>query len=432
VPVEANKRMKRVLALILAGGRGERLSILSQERAKPAVPFAGKYRMIDFTLSNCANSEIHNVAVLTQYCPHSINDHIGIGRPWDLDRRGGIRLLQPYLGRGDSDWYKGTADAVYQNLRYVEEQDFELVLILGGDHIYKMDYRNLITFHEQKEADLTIGATEVPLREARRFGVITTDSRGMVIDFAEKPKKPKGSLISMGIYVFNRQKLIDCLIEDAEDKTSAHDFGRSIVTRLLTQDKVFAYSFHGYWRDVGTVQSYWQANMDLLASPPALALEDDWVIYTKSEERTPAFLSDTARVTNSLISHGCIIEGSLNHSVLSPGVKVGSGAVINDSIVMLDSVIGRGSVVDRCILDKEVVVGEDCYLGFGDDFSPNKEESSILNTGISLVGKRARIPPGTKIGRNCKVYPQVTESDFVTNWIPSGESVKEGKGAKLA
>src|SRR5579875_688024 len=418
--------MRNVIAAILAGGQGERLSVLSSQRAKPAVPFGGKYRIIDFTLSNCVNSGLYNVAVLTQYRPHSLNDHIRTGRPWDLDRnRGGVRLLQPYLGRRDSDWYRGTADAVYQNLTFLfEDYDADLMLVLSGDHVYRMDYRKLIAFHEAKQADCTVAVFEVPLREAHRFGTLIVDDDQRVIAFEEKPARPRSTLISMGIYVFERPILEQRLEEDARTR-SRHDFGGDILPRMVELDRVYAYRFRGYWRDVGTIQSYWEANMGLLAEPPEFELYDpDWVIHTRSEELPSTKITSTGHVARSLISHGCTIHGTVEHSVLSPGVFVAEGALVRDSIIMTDCIIGPHSVLDRVILDKEVVVGTGCQLGVGEATPPNRLEPRRLNTGISLVGKRARIPSGVRIGRNCRVDPGVTERDFDgCTELPSGESV---------
>jgi glucose-1-phosphate adenylyltransferase len=417
--------MKRVVALILAGGQGGRLSILSQERAKPAVPFAGKYRIIDFTLSNCVNSGIFKVGVLTQYRPRSLNEHIGIGKPWDLDRQGGgVRLLQPYLGPQGSDWYKGTADAVFQNIYYAEDQKAELVLVLSGDHIYKMDYSAMVSFHERSGADVTVAVTKVPLEQAHRFGIMTVVDGGRVTNFVEKPQHPESGLVSMGVYVFNRDVLTRQLEEDAQDNKSSHDFGRDVVPRMVNSGRVFAYMFAGYWRDVGTVQTYWEANMDLLEQPPAFDLYDtNWLIHTKSEERAPASLGPKAQVTRSLISHGCIINGQVEHSVLSPGVRIETGAVVKDSIIMNDTIIHMNSTVEFSILDKEVVVGQESHIGSGDDNTPNQEEPERLNTGLSLVGKWAGIPPGTVIGRNCKIYSRAREDDFTEVVIPSGHSI---------
>ncbi|MCC6174233.1 MAG: glucose-1-phosphate adenylyltransferase [Chloroflexi bacterium] len=419
-----------VVAVILAGGQGERLSVLSVKRAKPAVPFGGKYRIIDFALSNCVNSGIYHAAVLTQYRPHSLHDHIGVGKPWDLDRaRGGIRLLQPYLGRRESDWYKGTADAVFQNLPMLADWKSDLMLILSGDHIYKMDYRRMIDFHRKHQADVTVGVMEVPIEEAHRFGTLIVDDRGQVVEFDEKPAKPRSTLISMGIYVFNPEILADRLTEDSRTRGSAHDFGRDVIPKMVGQDRVFAYPFTDYWRDVGTIASYWEANMGLLSEPPDFDLYDnDWIIHTRSEERPPAKISGCARVANSLISHGCTILGTVEHSVLSPGVFVAEGAVVRDSILMTDTIVGRNATVDCAILDKEVVVGAGAHVGTGEDRTPNKLEAKNLSTGITVIGKRVRIPPSLTLGRNVRVDADVVEADFehvvhVDGAIPSGETV---------
>jgi glucose-1-phosphate adenylyltransferase len=420
--------MSRVLAVILAGGQGERLSLLSEKRAKPAVPFAGKYRNIDFALSNCVNSDIYDVAVLTQYRPHSLHDHIGIGRPWDLDRaQGGIHLLQPFVGRQESDWYQGTADAVYQNLNFIMESTCEYVLILAGDHIYRMDYRPMIAFHQQNRADVTLGGVIVPLEEGNRFGILETDAASRVVSFEEKPAKPRGTLGSMGIYVFERDTLARLLIEDAHAAGSQHDFGRNIIPGMVQRnERVFAFPFSGYWQDVGTVQSYWEAHMGLLDNPPTFDLYDpSWIVHTRSEERPPGHIAAGAQVTSSLVSHGCVIKGRVERSVLSPGVVVEEGAVVRDSIILFDTVIGAGSVVDRAILDKEVVIGKDSRIGVGDDNPPNKLEPGRLNTGITLVGKRARLPDGMTVGRNCKIGTDLRPDDFSTTVLASGESLEQ-------
>lgn len=424
--------MSKVLAVILAGGQGERLSLLSQKRAKPAVPFAGKYRIIDFALSNCVNSGIFDVAVLTQYRPHSLNDHIGIGRPWDLDRQqGGVHLLQPYVGRGDADWYQGTADAVYQNLSFIMESPCDYVLILAGDHIYRMDYGPMIAFHQQHNAAATLGAVVVPLEEGHRFGILETDAVGRVISFEEKPKQPRGTLGSMGIYVFNRETLIRVLLDDARADqsglSSQHDFGRNIVPGMVARGEgIYAYPFTGYWQDVGTIQSYWEAHMNLLGDHPAFDLYDPgWVVHTRSEERPPASIREGAQIVESLISHGNIIKGRVEHSVLSPGVVVEEGAVVRNSILLFDTVIGAGSVVDRAIMDKEVVVGKNCQIGYGDDMTPNKLEPQLLNAGITLIGKRAHLPDNLKVGRNCKIGTDLRPQDFPADTLASGETLED-------
>ncbi len=420
--------MSKVLAVILAGGQGERLSLLSQKRAKPAVPFAGKYRIIDFALSNCVNSGITDIAVLTQYRPHSLHDHIGIGKPWDLDRQqGGVRLLQPYTGRRESDWYQGTADAVYQNLDFIMEARYDYILVLAGDHIYRMDYGPMIAFHQQRNADATLGAVIVPLEEGHRFGILETGAEGRVLSFDEKPAQPRGTLGSMGIYVFSRNTLTRLLIDDARTKDSAHDFGRNIVPGMIARDeRVYAYPFAGYWQDVGTIQSYWESHMDLLGDRPAFDLYDpSWVIHTRSEERPPAHVYNNASIERSLISHGCIIKGQVERSVLSPGVVVEEGAVVRESILLFDTVIGAGSVVDRAILDKEVIVGKNCHIGYGDDMTPNRLEPSRLNTGITLIGKRAHLPDNLKVGRNCKIGTDLRPEDFSSDTLASGETIED-------
>ena len=418
--------MDNALAIILAGGRGERLSILTRERTKPAIPFAGKYRIIDFTLSNCVNSGIYNVAVLTQYNPLSLTDHIGIGIPWGLARPdGGIRLLQPYLAREeDRDWYKGTANAVYQNLEYIEEQDAELVLILSGDHVYNMDYLDMLKFHEETQADVTLAVTHISEEELQQFGTVTVDEAGQVTDFQEKVKEPKSNLVSMGIYLFKKDILRRWLEEDARSMRSKHDFGKNIFPRLVGNCRLFAYSFEGYWRDVGTVRGYWEASMELLGMPPSLLFNVDWPIRTKEEEeRPPCIVSETANVVNSLLCTGCVIEGRVEHSVLSPGVKVAESAVVKDSIIMSDTIIGSDSVIDCSILDKEVVVEAGCHIGFGDDFQVNRKEPKVLNTGITIVGKGAKLPEGVKIGRNCAIFGNVTRDNFPGLEVQSGETI---------
>ncbi len=414
--------MKRTMAIILAGGEGERLSILSALRAKPAVPFGGKYRIIDFTLSNCINSDITNVLILTQYNPRSLNDHIGLGRPWDLDRaKGGIKLLQPYIRRGKlAEWYRGTADAVAQNFNVVEYDDADTILVLAGDHIYKMDYQPFVAAHKRHRADVTIAVRRVPIADATRMGILALDDSDRVTEWQEKPKQPRSDLASMGVYVFSKRALRQWLDEDRID------FGRHVIPAMLEGGaRVFGYRYDGYWQDVGTIQSYWEANLALLAEVPALDLYDkDWVIHTKSEERAPARIGTTAQVHNSLISHGCVIAGTVVNSVLSPGVRVEMGAVVRDSIVMFDCVIRAGAVIDRAILDKEVVVGQGAIVGHGPDDTPNRQEPTRLNTGISVVGKRSVIPRGARIGRNVRIGEKVRSTDFATRIIKAGASVE--------
>ena len=411
-----------ILTLILAGGEGERLSILSQVRAKPGVPFGGKYRIIDFALSNAVNSGLADVAVLTQYAPRSLIDHIGVGRPWDLDRsRGGVTLLQPYLGRGQArQWYRGTADAVLQNMEFIADRNPELVVILAGDHVYKMDYRPFIERHRAMNADITCAVRTVPIEEAHRFGILETDDGGRVTAFVEKPPKPTSNLVSMGVYVFSWSCLRSVLSPERVD------FGQDVLPAMVASGRrVFAYEFGGYWQDVGTVESYWRTSLDLLSESPGIDLYDrGWLIYTKSEERAPALIGPDAVVTRSMVSHGCVIEGTVAHSVLSPGVRVARGAVIRDSIVMFDSYVGEGAVVDRSIVDKECFIGAGAVIGDGDDLRPNRREPERLFAGITLVGKRARIPAGARIGRNCRIDPAVVEADFGRRRnVRSGETV---------
>ena len=411
-----------VLTLILAGGEGERLSVLSQVRAKPGVPFGGKYRIIDFALSNAVNSGLSDVGILTQYAPRSLIDHIGVGRPWDLDRsRGGVSLLQPYLGRGrPRDWYRGTADAVLQNLDFVADRDPELVLVLAGDHVYKMDYRLFIEQHRATGAEVTCAVRTVPIEEAHRFGILDVDPDGRVTDFIEKPAHPPSNLVSMGVYVFSWPFLREILSPERVD------FGRDVLPRMVSSGRrVYAYQFDGYWQDVGTVESYWRTSLDLLSDDPGIDLYDrGWLIYTRSEERAPAMIGPGSTVSRSMISHGCVIDGSVQHSVLSPGVRVGPGAVVRDSIVMFDSVIGRDAVLDRVIVDKECVIGDGAQVGIGDDLRPNRDEPERLYSGVTLVGKQARIPARVTIGRNCRIDPGVAEADFGRRRrIASGETV---------
>ena len=419
--------MKRVVALILAGGQGDRLSVLSEERAKPAVIFGGRYRIIDFALSNIINSGITRVGVLTQYRPRSLNDHIGIGRPWDLDRTGGgITLLQPYLGRASSDWYSGTADAIFQNLYFLEETRAEVVLVLAGDHVYKMNYDELIAFHAANDADVTVPLYEVPVEEAHRYGVLRTEDDGRIVEFEEKPDRPKSNLISMGIYVFKKEALIQQLAADATRDTT-HDFGRDIVPAMVEDPEMRVYGIHfeGYWRDVGTIESYYDGNMDLLEDLPQLNLYDpDTRIRTRVTGYPPAKVGRRAYLQRSLVELGCIINGHVEHSVLSPGVYVEEGAVVRDSIIFDDCRIEAGAIVEKSIIDKETVIGKNAYIGYGDDWSPNLERPDVVNCGITIVGKRAKIPPYVRIGRNCVIGPNVVASGIDGATVPSGTTIR--------
>jgi glucose-1-phosphate adenylyltransferase len=415
----------RTIAMILAGGEGTRLTVLSEERAKPAVPFAGKFRIIDFTISNCVNSGIYTVGILTQYRPHSLNDHIGIGKPWDLDRsRGGVRLLQPYQARQGQNWYAGTADAIYQNFNFIHENRADNVVILSGDHIYKMDYRPMIDYHLAKGADLTVGVMPVPLEEKHRFGIMMVDDEQRIVQFYEKPKnRDKGNLASMGIYVFNAHTL-ERRLGEGRPEAPRNDFGKDIIPAMIgAGDNVFAYRFEGYWVDVGTVDAYWTTSLELLGPSPALDLySDKWPILTKSEERPPVKVGPQAKIVNSMVSNGCIVRGLVVNSVLSPGVYVSPGAVVQDSVVMNDSWIGPGARLDRVVVDKKVVVGAGAVVGTGDSTVPNEQMPDRLFAGITVVGKHAYVPDGAQVGRNVLINSGRNETDF-----PSDKVVADGK-----
>lgn len=417
-----------VLTLILAGGAGSRLSILGEKRAKPAVPFAGKYRIIDFPLSNAVNSELYRVVVLTQFRPHSLMQHLGIGEPWDLNRArpNGVQIWQPYRGRSDQDWYRGTADALYQNRNFIRDEGCDTVLILSGDHIYKQDYRDLLRFHQEKGADLTVTVMHVPPDEVVRFGIMSVDAGQRITRFVEKPKQSDSTLASMGIYALNTEFLLNLLEEDGQDKNSAHDFGKNIIPHIVEMGRAYAYPFLGYWVDVGTIQAYWETNMALLDEHPALDLYDtEWIIHTRSKERPPVKCIPPGEIIRSIISNGCVIHGTVINSVLSPGVKVEKGAIVRDSVIMNDVVIRAGAQINSCILDKEIEVGVGACLGVGDDNTPNKLEPANIHTGITIVGKRARVPAGAVIGRNCRIDPATTSDDYISNEVASGETVSK-------
>jgi glucose-1-phosphate adenylyltransferase len=415
-----------VLTLILAGGQGSRLSILGEKRAKPAVPFAGKYRIIDFPLSNAVNSGLYRVAVLTQYRPHSLMQHIGIGEPWDLNRAqpNGVQIWQPYQGRKDQDWYRGTADALYQNRNLIAESGCDRVLVLSGDHIYKQDYSDLLNFHDAKGADLTVAVMNVAPEEISRFGIMSTDATQRITNFTEKPKQSDSTLASMGIYVFNTRFLLQQLNEDAADPASSHDFGKNIIPRMVEKDRVYAYPFNGYWVDVGTISSYWETNLALLQQKSGLNLYDpSWVIHTRSQERPPVKLGSSGQSCDSLLSNGCVIEGAVVNSILSPGVCVEPGALVRDSVIMNETVIRAGALVDRCVLDKEIEIGAGAQVGVGADDAPNQLEPANINTGITIVGKRASIPAGASIGRNCRIDPGTSREDYDQLEVPGGGTI---------
>lgn len=417
--------MPRAFAMIMAGGGSPALSVLTEVRAESAVGFAGKFRLIDFPLSNCVNSEIYNVAVLTQYRPQALNGHIGTGKPWDLDlASGGLHLLQPYRGGPYGDWQKGTADAVRRNLDFVQDQNEEHVLVLAGDHIYLMDYRPMLRQHMESGADLTLAVRRVSPHETHRYGIVTMGSDDRITRFEEKPRRTRGNLASMGIYVFRKQVLVDLL-------TSSEflDFGRHVLPAMVGGSyKVHGHFFPGYWADVGTVQAYWEANMSLLTEGPALDLYDpNWVVHTRSQERAPVKVGANAQVHGNLLSNGCWVEGTVHRSVLSPGVYVAEGAVVQDSVILKDVVIEPGAVVDRCIVDKACVIGAGALVGSGDDNTPSTELPQYLNSGLTLVGKGCRIAPESVIGRNVILHPgsSTGEGKKKKKVVPSGGSVGE-------
>ncbi len=415
----------RTRAVILAGGEGSRLGILTAKRAKPAVPFAGKYRIIDFVLSNCVNSGIFDVIVLTQYRPHSLNEHIGLGRPWDLDRSftGGVRLLQPFQGRQATDWYAGTADAVTQNLNFIRRNHPNNVLILSGDHIYEMDYAMLVDYHEEHDADATVCVIEVPMSEASRYGIMETDESYRIIDFVEKPPNPPGNLANMGVYVFKLEVLEELLLEDAQRPDSRHDFGYNIIPRMLELGlKVMAYPFADYWIDVGTIDAYWAAHMDLLCTPPSLDLNDrSWVIHTRSEERPPVRIQEGARIVDSLITDGAHIgQGAqVIRSVLSPGVYVGPNALVYESVILTDSYIEREAVIEQSILDKGIVVQQGAHVG---QRSAHPDARRIVT-----IGKNSTVPAGYQVGGGAVISVDMEAADvmaaFPEGVIPPGAHV---------
>jgi glucose-1-phosphate adenylyltransferase len=415
---------KEIIALLLAGGVGSRLSILARLRAKPAIPFGGIYRIIDFTMSNIANSNIDVVGVLTQYKPLSLMEHIDNGRPWDLfGKTRLVEILPPKTGEEVSDWYKGTSDAVYQNLGFIDDFSPDMTIILSGDHIYKMDYNELKSFHKKKDADVTISLIRVPMEQAHHFGIASLNKNGRIVEWEEKPRKPKSNLASMGIYIFNTKVLKSALLESA--KKGGIDFAKDVIPLLLNKKmRVFGYEFTGYWRDVGTIDAYWNCNMDLLRPESGLKIEE-WNIRTNLFVRgeigakIPAYISKSAQVENSLISPGCIIEGRVKNSIISPGVIIEKGAKVYDSIIFHNVAIGKGAQLIKTIVDKNVKIGKGSTIGKR-NLIPNKVLGLNLSTGITVIGKGAIIPEKMTIGKNCIISPGIDLSKKGLNKIESG------------
>lgn len=414
---------KEMIAMLLAGGQGSRLGVLTSKVAKPAVSFGGKYRIIDFPLSNCINSGVDTVGVLTQYQPLRLNTHIGIGIPWDLDRNiGGVTVLPPYEKSENSEWYTGTANAVYQNLDYMESYHPDYVLILSGDHIYKMDYEVMLESHKRNGAECTIAVMPVPMEEAGRFGIMITDEDGRITDFEEKPEHPRSNLASMGIYIFNWKTLKDALIARAEQPNL--DFGKHIIPYCYEKGTpMYAYEFNGYWKDVGTLASYWQANMELIDIVPEFNMyEEYWKIYTKSEILPPQYISPEGVAERSIIGEGTEIYGQVYSSVIGCGVVIGQGAMVRDSIIMNNSIIGAGCVLNKAIVAENVCVGENVRMGEGGE-AENDLAPHIYTNGLVTVGEKTVIPDGVHIGRNTVIFGETEASDYHNGMLDGGGSL---------
>lgn len=391
---------KNCVAMILAGGQGSRLGALTKNVAKPAVHFGGKYRIIDFPLSNCVHSGIDTVGVLTQYEPLELNTYIGNGNPWDLDRsHGGAYVLPPYQSGESGEWYKGTANAIYQNIGFLEGFHPKHVLILSGDHIYKMHYGEMLKAHIESNASATIAVMPVPWDEASRFGIMNTDEDGQIVEFEEKPAEPKSNLASMGIYIFKYDVLKKYLTDDERDPESSNDFGKNIIPKMLADnEKMMSYRFEGYWKDVGTVQSLWEANMDLIDNPPKFDLNDRrWPIYSRNYALMPHFMGDTAKVTNSTITEGCNIEGTVEHSVIFSGVTIGKGAVVHDAVIMPGAVIGENAVIEKSVIGPNAKIGAGAKIGVGDEDAANPHASKYCTHGIVLIEGEAVVDDGADI-----------------------------------
>ena len=419
---------KEMIAMLLAGGQGSRLGVLTQKVAKPAVSFGGKYRIIDFPLSNCINSGVDTVGILTQYQPLRLNTHIGIGIPWDLDRNvGGVTVLPPYERSKGSDWYTGTANAIYQNLEYMESYNPEYVLILSGDHIYKMDYEVMLEYHKANNADVTIAAMPVPMEEASRFGILITDDANRITEFEEKPANPRSNLASMGIYIFSWKVLKEALIK-LKDEPGC-DFGKHIIPYCHNDGRrIFAYEYNGYWKDVGTLGSYWEANMELIDIIPEFNLyEEYWKIYTKSEKIPPQFIFAEAKVGKSIIGEGTEIYGEVVNSVIGSGVVIEKGAVVRDSIIMQDSVIEADAVVDKAIVAEDVRIGAGARLGVG-EYAPSKYDPKVYQFDLVTVGEHSVIPAGVEIGKNTAISGVTEASDYPDGKLESGGYIVKAGG----
>lgn len=421
----SNMREKEMIAMLLAGGQGSRLGVLTRKVAKPAVPYGGRFRIIDFPLSNCINSGVDTVGVLTQYRPLRLNQHIGIGIPWDLDKKnGGVTILAPQVRGGDSgEWFMGTANAIYQNIDFIDSNNPEYVLILSGDHIYKMDYSKMLQFHKERAAAATIAVLEVPMEEAHRFGIMNTAEDDRIYEFEEKPENPKSNLASMGIYIFTWARLREALLEDNAIHPDS-DFGKHIIPKMLEEGQaLYAYRFRGYWKDVGTIESYWESNMDLIRALPEFNLyEDFWKIYTNSDHQPPQYTAPEAKVKESLVSDGCEIYGEVYRSILGPGVIVKKGAVVLDSIIMEGTVIGEGAIVDRCIVDEKSVIGNRVNMGGGENI-PNEIKPNVYHTGITVVGIQSTVPDHVVIGKNCVIYGKTIAEDYPAGRLESGKAI---------
>lgn len=414
--------------MLLAGGQGSRLGVLTAKVAKPAVAFGGKYRIIDFPLSNCINSGVDTVGVLTQYQPLRLNSHIGIGIPWDLDRNvGGVTVLPPYEKSTNSEWYTGTANAIYQNLEFMESYNPEYVLILSGDHIYKMDYEEMLDFHKKKGADVTIAAMPVPMEEASRFGIVITDDANQIQEFEEKPANPRSNLASMGIYIFSWPVLRDALIQKKDEPGC--DFGKHVIPYCFSQgQKMYAYEYSGYWKDVGTLGSYWEANMELIDIIPDFNLyEEFWKIYTNGGCLPPQYISENAVVERSIICNGAEIYGEVHNSVIGSGVVVEKGSVVRNSILMQDVQIGEDCIIEKAILAENVKVKAGAILGIGADI-PNKMKPDIYSFGLVTVGENSVIPAGVQIGKNTAISGVTVEEDYVGGMLESGETLIKAGG----